>query len=231
MAERGFTDLPTLLAALPSATPPDPSAPWPDIPDLAAFLWRTATPQQWQSDNAGDTGSPEYKLFAAFVSGLQDGRMLLDRLLARLDPYQAQGEDFQRLADWVNADPVTMRVLPELYQRKYVDVARQLAAQRGLESMETLLTAILGSNVSVFWDTTESSPGVLLHPYRRVVQVVGGLGLEAIKVMLRRHFPAWVEILLQYESALPPHTDLTYTGAPGVDYGWTLGVATQQELI
>lgn len=214
-------------------------APWPTQIDAAAWLWENATPGYWKDVLGGPEaaeGSLDYRYMKAVLTGLAWARLLLDRGIVRLDPKQALPEDFERLADWAGADPVTMSRLSAAFKKRYVGNARSLNRYRGTKALEQIFLDMFNTGTIIEW-----KPDTVTYPHRRVITVAGNLEVQSAKVLLRRHFPASVEIELHYLNAAPPVTDFTYTGFDSAeigesagtyyDYGWTLGEGETVELI
>jgi len=216
---------------------PDTSVlpPWPTHPDVAAWIWRQATPEYWTELLGGEDNLPStvtYRYFEAVLNGIIWGRLLLDRAAVRIDPKQALTEDLDRLADWANSDKRITAALPDALRRSYISNARVIARYRGSKLLEKVFEDIFGIGTLIEWRPDKNPDGSYVYPHRRVVTIAGPINFFAVKTLMRRSFPASVEIELHYQNAAPPITGFAYTGfdssaigePPGTyyDYGWTL---------
>lgn len=143
-----------------------------------------------------------YRLWSAMMLPLAQIRTILDRAAVRYDATQASTDELNRLARWVDIDPVAARYLDMSMLRRAINAARGLETERGTDTSSAALSYIFNAPVTIQWH-----PSATLT---RIVVVYAHI-TSGQRFFIRRHLPPHINAELWTYIGHADYTDLAYT--------------------
>ena len=180
------------------AAPPAPSTPWYQGADVGTFAWERGTPSWWQ-EQGGET-----RLFwAALFQPANLAEYVASRAVLLVDPSTAPDLDaIQNLISPVEGAKVRPLIAETLFRRLLARLYLALR-YRGTPLLGGVLSPLFG-RMDIYWHVS--------IPNRRTVVYSGGAPLQAVKTILRRLFPAHVEIEMVAYLGFPPQVGNVWEG-------------------
>ncbi|BDX35566.1 hypothetical protein MN1_990 [Thermus phage MN1] len=180
------------------SSPPAPEVPWHGEPDVADFSWRRAVPGWWDQ-SGGETRA----FWGALFQPLNLAEYVASRAVILVDPNTAPDLDaIQNLIAPIEGNRVRPLIAESLFRRLLARLYLALRV-RGTPLLSGVLSPLFGG-MDIYWHSSIAN--------RRVVIYSGGAPLKAVKTILRRLFPAHVEIEMTAYLGFPCHTDYVWEG-------------------